>query len=83
MVPTLYLGQTLKSRTGLYTIIKQLQDSVWLATNEHHQKVIAKSVHHFRLQNERDVLLRFQRRTPSIRPLIEGLEDSDTPPTLI
>ncbi|EZF33469.1 serine/threonine protein kinase [Trichophyton interdigitale MR816] len=83
MAPTLYLGRTLKSRTGLYTIIKQLQDCVWLATNEYHQKVIAKGVHHFRLQNERDVLLRFQHRTQSIRPLIEELEDSDTPPTLI
>lgn len=51
--------------------------------NEYHQKVIAKGVHHFRLQNERDVLLRFQHRTQSIRPLIEELEDSDTPPTLI
>lgn len=44
---------------------------------------MAKSVRHFRLQNERDILLRFQNRTPCIRPLIEELEDSTVPPTLI
>ena len=42
-----------------------------------------KSVRHFRLQNERDILLRFQNGTPNIRPLIEDLEDSLAPPTLI
>jgi serine/threonine protein kinase len=44
---------------------------------------VLKCVRHFRLQNERDILLRFQSRTPYIRPLIEDLEDSPTPPTLI
>ncbi|KAL4934760.1 hypothetical protein BDV06DRAFT_208308 [Aspergillus oleicola] len=89
MPSTLFLGQVLKSRTGFCTITKQLQDCIWLATyavnhrNEYQQKVIAKSVQHFRLQNERDVLLRFQRRTSSIRPLIEELEDPNAPPTLI
>ncbi|RDW79310.1 Serine protein kinase [Aspergillus mulundensis] len=83
MPSALFLGQTLKGRTALYTIGKQLQDCVWLATNDSQQKVIAKSVRHFRLQNERDVLLRFQRRTSAIRPLIEELEDPNSPPTLI
>jgi serine/threonine protein kinase len=103
MPSTLFLGQILKGRTGLYTITKQLQDCVWLALyalpafklfqtmyhsytnnrNEGQQNVIAKSVGHFRLQNERDVLLRFQHRTPSIRPLIEELEDSHGPPILL
>ena len=44
---------------------------------------MAKSVHHFRLQNERDILLRFQSRTPYIRPLIDEVEDPSAPPTLI
>lgn len=52
-------------------------------SNEHQETVIAKSVRHFRLQNERDILLRFQDRTPCIRPLIEELGDSTVPPTLI
>ncbi|KAF4151201.1 hypothetical protein CNMCM6069_004353 [Aspergillus lentulus] len=51
--------------------------------NENQEKVVAKSVRHFRLQNERDILLRFQNRTPCIRPLIDELEDSTIPPTLI
>jgi serine/threonine protein kinase len=40
--------------------------------------VIIKSVNHFRLQNERDVLLRFQSRTPHMRPLLDEVEP-DTP----
>ncbi|KAJ5933618.1 hypothetical protein N7454_005947 [Penicillium verhagenii] len=44
---------------------------------------MAKSVRHFRLPNERDILLRFQSRTPYIRPLIDEVEDSSAPPTLI
>jgi serine/threonine protein kinase len=45
---------------------------------------VAKSVRHFRLQNERDILCRFQNRTTFIRPLIdELLDDPSHPPTLI
>lgn len=40
--------------------------------------VIVKSVNHFRLQNERDVLLRFQPRTQHIRPLLDEV-DPDIP----
>jgi len=36
--------------------------------------VIVKFVNHFRLQNERDVLLRFQPRTPHIRPLLDEVD---------
>lgn len=45
---------------------------------------MAKSVRHFRLQNERDILRRFQNRTHFIRPLIDEVLDNplDTP-TLI
>jgi serine/threonine protein kinase len=39
--------------------------------------VIVKSVNHFRLQNERDVLVRFQSFTPHIRPLLDEA-DPDT-----
>ncbi|GAQ04525.1 hypothetical protein ALT_1846 [Aspergillus lentulus] len=83
MAATLFLGQVLKGRRGLYTVINQLQDCVWLARNENQERVVAKSVRRFRLQNERDILLRFQNRTPCIRPLIDELEDSTIPPTLI
>lgn len=36
--------------------------------------VIVKSVNHFRLQNERDVLVRFQSSTPHIRPLLDEVD---------
>jgi hypothetical protein len=51
--------------------------------SQHDQKVVAKSVNHFRLQNERDTLLRFQSRTPYIRPLIDEVEASSVPHTII
>ncbi|RAL13842.1 kinase-like protein [Aspergillus homomorphus CBS 101889] len=75
-------GQIFKGRTGVYTVTKQLQECIWLAKNETQQPFLLKSVQHFRLQNEHDVLRRFQARTPYIRPLIEALDTHD-PPTLI
>lgn len=42
-----------------------------------------KSVRHFRLQNERDVLKRFQSRTPFLRPLLDEIEDPSDPPALV
>jgi serine/threonine protein kinase len=44
---------------------------------------VIKSVRHFRLQNERDVLKRFQARAPSLRPLIDEIEDPSDPPALV
>ena len=38
------------------------------------KKVIIKYVDHFRLRNERDVLLRFQDQTPHLRPLLDEVE---------
>ncbi|KAJ9260595.1 hypothetical protein DTO212C5_8470 [Paecilomyces variotii] len=82
MATSLTLGQVLKGRTGVYTIVKQLQDCVWLATKKQ-EKFVAKSVPHFRLQNERDVLRRFQDRTTSIRPLLDEVEESSVDHALI
>lgn len=42
---------------------------------------MAKSVNHFGLQNERNILLRFQNKTPYIRPLIDEVDS--VPATLI
>lgn len=101
MATSLTLGQVLKGRTGVYTIIKRLQDCVWLATyvswfptllaqpladgqrRKKQEKFVAKSVPHFRLQNERDVLRRFQDRTTSIRPLLDEVEESSVDHALI
>lgn len=45
--------------------------------------MIVKSVRHFRLENERDVLKRFQPRTPFIRPLIDEIVDPSDPPAIV
>ncbi|RWQ92407.1 kinase-like domain-containing protein [Paecilomyces variotii] len=83
MAASLTLGQVLKGRTGIYTIVKKLQDCVWLATRENQERFVAKSVSHFRLQNERDILLRFQDRTASIRPLLDEVEEPSVAHALI
>ena len=44
---------------------------------------MVKSVNHFRLQNERDILLRFQHRTPFIRPLLDEIATAEGPPGLV
>ena len=52
-------------------------------SNLRQQTVVIKSVRHFRLQNERDVLRRFQGRTPSLRPLLDEIEEPSDPPALV
>lgn len=42
-----------------------------------------KSVRHFRLDTEREVLKRFQTRAPSLRPLIDEIEEPSDPPALV
>jgi hypothetical protein len=97
--PILKVGQTLKGRIGFYTITKQLQVCVWLARsvsfpcnigavtnacrNQDKNNVVIKSVHHFRLRNERDILLRLQSQTPLLRPLLDEIEDPPNPPALV
>lgn len=44
---------------------------------------MVKSVRHFCLQNERDILLRFQNRTAHIRKLLDEAEDPVTPPSIV
>ncbi|OJI89559.1 hypothetical protein ASPTUDRAFT_49217 [Aspergillus tubingensis CBS 134.48] len=79
------IGTQLKTKTGnLYTITKRLQESIWLATSQSHkQPVIVKSVQHFRLKTERDVIRPFQDRCSHIRPLLDEVEDPPGPPALI
>lgn len=43
----------------------------------HERKVICKYADHWRIRNERDVLLRFQGRTPHIRPLLDEVEGDE------
>ncbi|KAJ9233868.1 hypothetical protein DTO169E5_6853 [Paecilomyces variotii] len=78
------LGQTLRGRLGRYTITKQIQDTVWFAKNQAEDRVIIKGVHgHPRVENERDVLKRFQDKISSLRPLIDEIEEPSQPPTIV
>jgi serine/threonine protein kinase len=44
---------------------------------------VIKSIDHFRLQNEQDILVRFQNRTPFLRPLLDEVENASTLPALV
>jgi len=102
MSSLLRIGQLLRGKTGTYTIIKQLHESIWLAryeiylfcalscrtdlcdkSNQSEQTVVIKSIRHFRLENERDILKHFQSQTSSLRPLIDEIEDPSDPPALV
>ncbi|KAI9929490.1 hypothetical protein MW887_000963 [Aspergillus wentii] len=67
-------------QNGIYNVTRQLQETVWLAMNASNNPVILKSVNRFRFQNERDVLMHFQSKTPFIRPLVDEVVD---PPTIV
>ncbi|POS78968.1 serine/threonine protein kinase [Diaporthe helianthi] len=80
----LSLGQALQGRLGSYTVYKKVQDTVWLARDQGKEIVVVKSVSgHPRVENERDILKRFQGRSTHIRPLIDEIQDPAKPTTII
>ncbi|KAJ5735151.1 kinase-like protein [Penicillium malachiteum] len=83
MVVMMNLRQIIRGRTGQYTITKQLHESVWLAKNQENDSVIVKCANHFRIHNERDVLLRFQHKTPILRPLLDEIQDPASLPAIV
>ncbi len=56
---------------------------LWVNSSQSEQTVVIKSVRNFRLENERDILKRFQSQTSSLRPLIDEIEDPFDPPALV
>ncbi|GIK02312.1 hypothetical protein Aspvir_006361 [Aspergillus viridinutans] len=77
-------GQVLRGNLGKYVITKQIQETVWFAENQTKAKVIAKGVYgHPRVTNERDVLKRFQGRTPYLRPLTDEIQEPSEPPIIV
>jgi serine/threonine protein kinase len=55
-----------------------------LARNQAEDQVIIKGVHgHPRVENERDVLKRFQDHTPYLRPLVDEIEEPSQPITIV
>lgn len=51
--------------------------------NQEKDSFVVKSANHFRIHNERDVLLRFQHKTPLLRPLVDEIQDPASPPAII
>ncbi|KAF1964935.1 putative serine/threonine protein kinase [Bimuria novae-zelandiae CBS 107.79] len=78
------IGQVLKGSLGKYTITKEIQSTVWFAKNQLQENVVIKSVRdHPRVENERDVLKRFQHSTPHLHPLIDEIEESSQSTTMV
>lgn len=84
-------GQILRGKRGIYShqittgicLARNVRSSCDLekdptdgiCRNQNKRKVIVKSVEHFRLQNERHFLRRFQNQTPFIRPLLDETQE--------
>ncbi|KAK1767970.1 kinase-like domain-containing protein [Phialemonium atrogriseum] len=84
MPSILRLGQVLRGKLGTYTVSKQLQDTVWFAKNHTGKTFVVKSIcDHPRVENDRDILRRFQDQTPYIRPIIDEIEDPAEPTTIV
>ncbi|RMZ83053.1 hypothetical protein DV738_g1432, partial [Chaetothyriales sp. CBS 135597] len=79
------LGQQLKGKAGgTYRITEQLSEFVYFGVNQEEKRVVVKSVEgHWRLHNERDILKRFQDRTPHLRPLLDEIEEPAEPPAIV
>ena len=53
-------------------------------SNQQENPVVIKSVEgHWRLHNERDILKGFQARCPTLRPLLDEIEEPAEPPAII
>ncbi|KAH9213715.1 putative serine/threonine protein kinase [Leptodontidium sp. 2 PMI_412] len=78
------LGQHLRGKAGSYKVTKQLSEFIYFAVNQEENLVVLKAVEgHWRLHNERDILKRFQGRSPTIRPLLDEIEHPVEPPAIV
>ncbi|KAF1996578.1 kinase-like protein [Amniculicola lignicola CBS 123094] len=77
------LGQVIKGKLGEYIISKQIKDTVWFAKLSQEQVVIKSVFNHPRVQHERDILRRFQERTPYLRSMIDEIQDPAEPVTIV
>lgn len=76
--------------SGLQRMCSWLQLSKGSSSDDHRrhtnlssEKFIVKSVNHFRIHNERDVLLRFQNKTSFLRPLLDEIEHPASSPAIV
>ncbi|KAJ0161526.1 Serine/threonine-protein kinase US3 -like protein [Colletotrichum tanaceti] len=89
MRPLFKIDQVLKGRKSTYTIVKELhravdEGAVYLARDGNKKHCIVKSIRgHWRLQNEADILHRYQSKTPFLRPIIDEVQEPADPPSII
>ncbi|KAI1179713.1 kinase-like domain-containing protein [Nemania sp. FL0916] len=82
-------GQILRGRVSTYSLVKELYKAtdsgvVFLARNSQQEKCIVKSVaNHWRLQNEATILKKYQETTPSLRPLLDEIQEPAEPPSIV
>jgi serine/threonine protein kinase len=51
-------------------------------SNAHNQRAVIKSIRHVRLENERNILKRFQDVAP-VRPLVDEIQEPQEPPGIV
>lgn len=55
-----------------------------MSRNKNNEKCIIKSIKgHWRLQNEADILKRYQAQTPVLRPLLDEIIEPSDPPSIV
>ncbi|TLD07334.1 hypothetical protein PgNI_10326 [Pyricularia grisea] len=72
------IGQVLKARKSTYTIVKELHRALDEAAVH-----LANIRNHWRLQNEADILKRYQSKTTFLRPLIDEIQEPGDPPSIV
>ncbi|TQN66344.1 Serine/threonine-protein kinase US3 [Colletotrichum shisoi] len=86
MARLLNANAILMGRHSAYTIAKELHKAVDEAAyrNQNNKKCIVKSIRgHWRLQNEADILKRYQSKTPFLRPLIDEIQEPADPSSIV
>ncbi|GAB1312492.1 hypothetical protein MFIFM68171_02702 [Madurella fahalii] len=89
MSSLLSVGRVLRGRLSSYSIVKELHrtaddGAVFIATSQNSEKCIVKSIRgHWRLQNEANILKRYQAKTPFLRPLVDEIEEPSEPPSIV
>ncbi|OJJ44254.1 hypothetical protein ASPZODRAFT_153735 [Penicilliopsis zonata CBS 506.65] len=78
-----YGGPRLTGRASIYTVTKQVGEFIWLGSTKAGETVIIKSTRHFRITDERDILRKFQPKTPHLRPLLDEIIEPPDPPTIV
>ncbi|KAK4141058.1 kinase-like domain-containing protein [Dichotomopilus funicola] len=75
----------LRGRLSTYSIVKELHRAADEgAVNQNNKKCIFKSIKgHWRLQNEADILKKYQDQTPFFRPLLDEIVEPSDPPSIV